>query len=438
MGQVYQATDTKLNRQVALKILPEAFAADPDHLARFQREAQVLASLNHPGIAAIYGLEESDDTRALVLELVDGPTLADRIKQGPIPVDEALPIAKQIAEALEAAHEAGVIHRDLKPANIKVRVDGTVKVLDFGLAKALDPSQSPTLTAAATQMGVIMGTAAYMSPEQASGKPVDKRSDIWSFGVVLFEMLAGDRVFKGETVSHVLARVLDRDPDWQKLPRNTPVSLQRLLTRCLDRKVGMRLRDIGEARVELGELIDSPVDGRQAAPLIAPRRDWTGRSAAAVLGITLGFALGVGFLGQSRSVTSEAPVSRLSIPLPLEANNVDVFHKYPNTMVAISPDGSVVVFVGGEDERLHLRSLDDSEVRVVPGTEGARNPFFSPDGGSVGFFTRISDFAVVPYRQDQSPRLDFWGSDVRNLTTEGDTRWVNYNTSHFSSRSTAS
>ena len=325
MGQVYQATDTKLNRQVALKILPEAFAADPDRLARFQREAQVLASLNHPGIAAIYGLEESDDTRALVLELVDGPTLADRIKQGPIPVDEALPIAKQIAEALEAAHEAGVIHRDLKPANIKVRVDGTVKVLDFGLAKALDPSpdadpsQSPTLTAAATQMGVIMGTAAYMSPEQASGKPVDKRSDIWSFGVVLFEMLAGDRVFKGETVSHVLARVLDRDPDWQKLPRNTPVSLQRLLTRCLDRKVGMRLRDIGEARVELGELIDSPVDGRQAAPLIAPRRDWTGRSAAAVLGITLGFALGVGFLGQSRSVTSEAPVSRLSIPLPLEA-----------------------------------------------------------------------------------------------------------------------
>ena len=194
MGQVYQATDTKLGREVALKILPEAFAADPDRLARFQREAQVLASLNHPGIAAIYGIEEQDDNRALVLELVEGPTLADRIRKGPIPIDEALPIAKQIAEALEAAHEAGVIHRDLKPANIKVREDGTVKVLDFGLAKALDtrpegdPSESPTLTAAATQMGMVIGTAAYMSPEQAKGKVVDKRADVWAFGVVLYEM----------------------------------------------------------------------------------------------------------------------------------------------------------------------------------------------------------------------------------------------------------
>ncbi len=197
MGQVYQATDTTLNRQVALKILPEAFATDPDRLARFQREAQVLASLNHPNIGGIHGLEESDGIRALVLEYIEGPTLADRIAQGPIPIDEALPIAKQIAEALEAAHEAGVIHRDLKPANIKVRDDGTVKVLDFGLAKALDtspqgdPSQSPTLTAAATQMGVIMGTAAYMSPEQARGKPVDRRADIWAFGVVVYEMLTG-------------------------------------------------------------------------------------------------------------------------------------------------------------------------------------------------------------------------------------------------------
>ena len=204
MGQVYQATDTKLNRQVALKILPEAFATDPDRLARFQREAQVLASLNHPGIAAIYGIEEDANTRALVLELVEGPTLADRISKGPIPVDEALPIAKQIAEALEAAHEAGVIHRDLKPANIKVRQDGTVKVLDFGLAKAMDtapegdPNESPTLTAAATQMGVIMGTAAYMSPEQARGKPVDKRSDIWAFGCVLYEMITGRRAFTGD------------------------------------------------------------------------------------------------------------------------------------------------------------------------------------------------------------------------------------------------
>ena len=204
---------------MALKILPEAFATDLDRLARFQREAQVLASLNHPGIAAIYGIEESDDTRALVLELVEGPTLADRIARGAIPIDEALPIAKQIAEALEAAHEAGVIHRDLKPANIKVRDDGTVKVLDFGLAKALDtapqgdPSQSPTLTAAATQMGVIMGTAAYMSPEQARGKPVDKRTDIWAFGAVLHEMLAGKRAFEGEDVSLTLAEVMKSEPD---------------------------------------------------------------------------------------------------------------------------------------------------------------------------------------------------------------------------------
>ena len=218
MGQVYQATDTKLNRQVALKILPEAFAADPDRLARFQREAQVLASLNHPNIAQIHGLEESEGTRALVLELVEGPTLADRIARGPIPVDEALPIAKQIAEALEAAHESGVIHRDLKPANIKVKEDGTVKVLDFGLAKAFDttpegdPSQSPTLTAAATQMGVIMGTAAYMAPEQASGKVVDKRADVWAFGVVLYEMLTGARPFVGDDVSRRWPTLLPSTP----------------------------------------------------------------------------------------------------------------------------------------------------------------------------------------------------------------------------------
>ena len=223
MGQVYQATDTKLKRQVALKILPEAFATDPDRLSRFQREAEVLASLNHPNIAAIHGLEETDGVRALVLELVEGPTLADRIKQGPISLDEALAIAKQMADALEAAHEQGIIHRDLKPANVKVKDDGTVKVLDFGLAKALDPSpegdpsQSPTLTAAATQMGVIMGTAAYMSPEQARGSSVDRAADVWSFGAVLFEMLSGERVFRGDTVSHVLVSVLKTDPEWELL-----------------------------------------------------------------------------------------------------------------------------------------------------------------------------------------------------------------------------
>ena len=257
MGQVYQATDTKLNRQVALKILPEAFATDPDRLARFQREAQVLASLNHPNIAAIHGLEDSEDTKALVLELVEGPTLADRIAKGPIPLDEALRIAKQIAEALEAAHEQGVIHRDLKPANIKVRDDGMVKVLDFGLAKALDtspqgdPSQSPTLTAAATQMGVIMGTAAYMSPEQARGKPVDMRADVWAFGAVLFEMLTGRRAFEGEDMSLTLSAVLQREPEWDTLPSSVPLGLNTYLRRSLHKDPKQRIQAVGDVRLAI-------------------------------------------------------------------------------------------------------------------------------------------------------------------------------------------
>src|SRR2546428_194024 len=233
MGEVYRARDTRLKREVAIKVLPEAFAQDPDRLARFQREAELLATLNHPNIAHIYGFEESDDVKAFVLELVDGPTIADRMAQGAVPLDQALPIAKQIAEALEAAHEQGVIHRDLKPANIKLRPDGTVKVLDFGLAKAMEPatgsspsvSMSPTITTPAmTQAGMILGTAAYMSPEQARGKGVDKRSDIWAFGAVLFEMLTGARAFAGDDVSDVLASVLAREPDWARLPPATTVS----------------------------------------------------------------------------------------------------------------------------------------------------------------------------------------------------------------------
>ena len=260
MGQVYQATDTKLNRQVALKILPEAFATDPDRLARFQREAQVLASLNHPNIAQIHGIEDSDDTRALVLELVEGPTLADRIKQGPIPVDEALPIATRIAEALEAAHEKGIIHRDLKPANIKVKDDGTVKVLDFGLAKAFQPeasdvsaSMSPTisLTAAATQMGMVIGTATYMAPEQAKGKVVDKRADVWAFGAVLYEMLTGSKPFSGDDVSTTLARVIEREPDWDALPSDLSRVLATYLRRCLAKEPKQRIRDIGDVRLAM-------------------------------------------------------------------------------------------------------------------------------------------------------------------------------------------
>src|SRR5476649_1087951 len=251
MGEVYRAADTKLKRHVAIKILPPSLAADQDRLARFQREAEVLASLNHPNIAHIHGLEEAGSVTALVMELVEGEDLSRRIARGPIPLDEALPIAKQIADALEAAHEQGIIHRDLKPANIKVRPDGTVKVLDFGLAKAMDPAgglcanamNSPTLSMHATQAGIILGTAAYMSPEQAAGKPIDKRSDIWAFGVVLMEMLTGRPVFTGETVSHVLAAVLRADPDWTTLPAETPAPMRKLLRRCLEKDRKRRLAD---------------------------------------------------------------------------------------------------------------------------------------------------------------------------------------------------
>ena len=255
MGQVYRATDTQLGRDVALKILPDAFAADPDRLARFQREAVVLASLNHPNIAQIHGIEEAGGTRALVLELVEGPTLADRIAKGPIPLDESLPTAKQIAEVLEAAHEAGVIHRDLKPANSKVRDDGTVKVLDFGLAKAMQPeatqadaTNSPTLsmTAAATQMGMVMGAAAYMAPEQARGKPVDRRTDIWAFGVVLYEMLTGARPF--QDVSLTLASVMKSDVDRRRIPGGVPSTVHTVLDRCLEKDPSRRIRDIGDVR----------------------------------------------------------------------------------------------------------------------------------------------------------------------------------------------
>ena len=323
MGQVWQATDTQLNRQVALKILPDAFAADPDRLARFTREAQILASLNHPNIAAIYGIEESDGTRALVLELVEGPTLADRIAKGPIPLDEALPIAKQIAEALEAAHEAGVIHRDLKPANIKVREDGTVKVLDFGLAKALeanpvgDPSQSPTLTAAATQMGVIMGTAAYMSPEQARGKTVDKRADIWAFGAVLFEMLTGRPLFEAGDISETLASVVLKEPDLSAVGPDVPVALQSLLRRCLVKDPKRRLRDVGEARLVLA------TDGAEAAAFsrdsglasetagAGPRSPNVKRSRVAVVLVAVPVAVLVVaayWLGQNIGTADDAPL----------------------------------------------------------------------------------------------------------------------------------
>ena len=258
MGEVYRATDTKLNRDVALKVLPEAFAADRERMARFSREAQVLASLNHPNIASIYGLEDSEDKHALVLELVEGETLAERIQKGAIPLEESLKIALQIAEALEAAHEKGIIHRDLKPANVSVTPEGKVKILDFGLAKALaaevpaaDISDSPTRTDEMTSPGVILGTAPYMSPEQARGKVVDKRADIWAFGCVLYECLTGTQLFGGETTTDCIAKVLQKEPDWEALPEGTPQGIQRLLRRCLEKDAHERLQHIGDARIEV-------------------------------------------------------------------------------------------------------------------------------------------------------------------------------------------
>jgi serine/threonine-protein kinase len=385
MGEVWRATDTKLGRDVAIKFLPDSFAQDPDRLARFTREAHVLASLNHPNIAAIYGVED----QALVMELVEGPTLAERIAQGPIPLSEALPIARQIAEALEYAHERRVVHRDLKPANVKVTPEGRVKVLDFGLAKAMtsespaaysaaSPMSSPTVTirAGASVMGTILGTAAYMSPEQARGQAVDKRSDIWSFGVVLFEMLTGQQVFKGETVSDTLAAVLKSDPDWARLSPDTPVPMRVLLRRCLERDRKKRLRDIGDAFLEEAGYADEP-----AAPRHRLSYWWP-------VGIALlGLATPVlGVLGSARFREQPQPGFQLSLLPPEKAAFTPV--QGQNGGAAISPDGSTLAFVATKEGRtlLWLRRLYSLTAHPLTGTENAYSPFWSPDNHFLGFF----------------------------------------------------
>jgi serine/threonine protein kinase/Tol biopolymer transport system component len=385
MGEVYRATDTKLQRDVALKILPDAFALDADRISRFKREAQVLASLNHPNIAAIYGFEDDDSVHALVLELIDGPTLADRIAQGPVPVDEALPIAKQIAEALEAAHEHGIIHRDLKPANIKVRADGTVKVLDFGLAKAMDPaggssryiSMSPTLSIHATQAGIVLGTAAYMAPEQARGKTVDKRADIWAFGAVLFEMLTGTPPFPGDDISQVMARVIERDPDWTALPSTLSPALGTSVRRCLVKDPRQRLRDIGDVRLALEGAFDTaPPQPTASLPSAARRRTppWIAAFAVALLAAT---ALSI-------------PAARYLRETPPLETRVDIVTPATGqpASFALSPDGRQIAFVASDDKasRLWLRLLSTTTAQPLGGTDGAASPFWSPDGRSIGFF----------------------------------------------------
>jgi serine/threonine protein kinase/Tol biopolymer transport system component len=501
MGEVYRAGDTKLNRDVALKVLPEAFAADPQRMARFEREAQVLASLNHPNIAAIYGLEESGPTRALVMELVEGETLAERIgtirplPPGPSPasgqgekglglqpsplgrgwprgagpgeglrgaalqVDEALQIAKQVADALEYAHERGVVHRDLKPANIKITPEGVVKVLDFGLAKALGPAltsspsssgrgwsrdagpgeeqESPTLSLAMTQAGFILGTAAYMSPEQAKAKPVDRRADIWAFGCVLYEMLSGQKAFDGETVSDVLAAVIMKDPDWSALPETTPPSIERLIRRCLNKDPKQRLQAMGEARITIEEAISGtgpdwigagvpPVDAHGQDAQARPSEDHgpEGRAtrplqralpwAIAALAIP-GLLVTLVILWRDLHPTAAKPMElSLAIPPGRELYTAD------GPAIVVSPDGSRIAYVVGTlpQTQIYIRELDKSDATPLEGAKGA-SPFFSPDGQWLGFYSDdgklkiVSVFGGAPFvvAEANSRRGASWGED---------------------------
>jgi Tol biopolymer transport system component len=410
MGEVYRATDTNLGRDVALKVLPDTFAQDPERLARFEREARTLASLNHSNIAIIHGFEKGPGLRALVMELVEGPTLADRLAHtGPsahaLSIDETLAIARQIAEALEAAHEQGIIHRDLKPSNIKLRPDGTVKVLDFGLAKAMEPtgvmasrlSESPTITTPAmTKAGVILGTAAYMSPEQARGKVVDKRADIWAFGCVLYEMLAGRRVFESDEVSDTLAAVLTKDPDWGALPAHTPAAIRRLLRRCLARDQRARLPDVGSARLDIDDARTEPrlpaadsgavdTNGASARRIIAWTIGTAAVAAIAALVVWMAMDTQPADIPVTRVLIGVGPAERLLSGLRLDTSAGQ--GRPSRTAMAFSPDGRSLVFTAEREGRvqLYLRRLDQLEATVISGTEGASSPFFSPDGQSLGF-----------------------------------------------------
>ena len=409
MGEVYRARDTKLAREVAIKVLPHHLAQDPERLARFEREAKVLASLNHPNIAQIYGIEE----RALVMELVPGETL-----KGPLPLETALSYARQIADALEAAHEKGITHRDLKPANIMITPAGVVKVLDFGLAAVApasagesDPADSPTLTMHATKAGMIMGTAGYMSPEQASGKPVDRRADIWSFGVVLWEMLTGHPLFTGETISHTLADVLKGEIDFKKLPPETPVAVRHLLQRCLDRDVKNRLQWIGEARIALEKPVGQAAS--QAAGLspaahgpVPQRWPW---AVAGALAIVAAIAL---WAPWRNTRPTDRPLVRLDVDLGPDVSS----SSRQGTDVIISPDGTRLVYVS--QNRLFTRRLDQPKAAELAGTDGAFAPFFSPDGQWVAFFVQgklkkisVEGGAAIALYDSVGTRGGSWGED---------------------------
>jgi len=417
MGEVYRARDARLGRDVAIKALPPDVAHDTERLARFEREAKLLASLSHPNIAGIHGLEESGGAMYLILEFVEGETLAERLTRGALPVDDAIQVCAQVATAVEAAHEAGIIHRDLKPGNVMLKPDGTVKVLDFGLARAdagsaSDPSltSSPTITHMATSAGVILGTAAYMSPEQARGKSVDRRTDIWSFGCVFYECLTGRSLFGGETVSDVIARILEREPDWAALPENTPPRVRELLERCLRKDPKSRLRDIGDARLELAEAhAGAPgVEPSRPTPARASRAPWI--AAVAVLAV----ALAASIVLRPRGNSNDTRTLRVSVALPPGLN---ISAEVPDAVP--SPDGTKLVFSAADStgiSALYLRSLDASDVRRLPETEGVTIPFWSPDSRNIAFFAggslkrmAIDGNAAQILCPAPSPRGGAWG-----------------------------
>ena len=429
MGEVYRATDTTLEREVAIKVLPRAVAANPDRFARFRREARVLASLNHPNIAAIYDFEEADGVSFLTLELVEGEDLAQRLRRAPIPLNEALEIAKQVAEALEAAHERGIIHRDLKPANIKVTPAGVAKVLDFGLAKAwagdsgsgvgsVDPTMSPTYVGTETRAGVVLGTAAYMSPEPARGRVVDRRTDVWAFGVVLFEMLAGRRLFIGETETDVIAAVVTADPDWSALPAETPAAVRRLLRRCLQKDPRVRLPDMGAARVELSEVLSGVLDEdegpRRAVargkPKPPSRAAWVLVPLAVLVAAAVAFIAGRQLSGRRTAM----PVTRVTLEIPADVRLATF------TPPLISPDGRLVGIAAtarGRPPMLWVRRIDALSFQPVPGTEGAQDAFWSPDSRHLGFLVNgVLKRVDLEGGVQTLSRLDsvFWGGGTWN------------------------
>jgi eukaryotic-like serine/threonine-protein kinase len=423
MGEVYLARDSKLRRDVAIKVLPEAFARDPARVLRFEREAKLLATLNHPNIAAIYGIEDSNSSLALVMEYVDGTTLADRIRAGPIPLDEALPIARQIADALEYAHEHGVVHRDLKPANVKVTSDDAVKILDFGLAKAVqgeassdDLYNSPTLSHMATGAGVLLGTAAYMSPEQAKAKPVDRRADIWAFGCLLYEMFTATKAFHGETVAETLATVLRNEPDWSLLPVATPARVRVLLQRCLQKDTKQRLRDIGDARISLDEILSGVPDPAFAGIMPDPSTRWHHLLPWALFGFTALALAGLALVHFRNNPDVPAAEVRFQIPVPDKLSFQ--WYDWPS----VSPDGERIAFTTSDytfplNGTLFVRPLNAETATKIPIPTGASEPFWSPDGQQIAFFSRGVGVLGALQRVDASG-----GSPVTICLLSGDPR----------------